>query len=74
MYMYIGTQLDYHLSWHPHVQYACKIFTEKFTELFYVARSLPELSYKQFAIPVLEYCVSEWDPYHQTDIKIIQHT
>jgi len=37
------------------------------------SRALKELSYKQFILPVLEYAAAIWDPYHLTDINMIQH-
>jgi len=39
-------------------------------------RTLRELSYKQFILPILEYASTIWDPYHQNNInklKMIQH-
>ena len=40
------------------------------------SKALKELSYKQFALPVLDYASSIWDPYHQNHInklEMIQH-
>ena len=37
---------------------------------------LRELAYKQFVLPILEYCSPVWDPYHQTNInqvEMVQH-
>ena len=39
-------------------------------------RTLKELSYKQFVLPVLDYAASIWDPYHHKNInkiEMIQH-
>ena len=40
------------------------------------SKGLKELSYKQFVLPVLDYALSIWDPYHKNQIsnfKMIQH-
>ena len=39
-------------------------------------KHLRELAYKQFVIPVLEYCSPIWDPYHQSyigQLEMVQH-
>ena len=79
-HVYLGVQLYHHLSWSPQVQYvynkAKKILGFLQRNLRHCSRSLQELSYKQFVLPILDYCATIWDPYYQTDInqiEILQH-
>ena len=56
----------------------------RFTSLRFVHRHCPsnvrELAYKQFVLPVFEYCSlisGIWDPYHQKylqQVKMVPHT
>jgi len=77
---YLGIIIDRHLSWKPQINHV----SNKATRLIgYLQRNLrncsltlKELSYKQFILPVLEYAITIWDPYHLTDInkiEMIQH-
>jgi len=45
--------------------------------LYACSKTLKELSYKQFVLPILDYASSVWVPYHQGDVnklEIVQHT
>jgi len=72
-HMYLGVKLDHRLSWHPHVcSKANKLLGFLKRNLQSCPKYFRELSYKQFIIPVLEYCALIWDPYHQSDINKIE--
>ena len=68
------------LSWKLHVEYVCgkamKLIGFLNRNLHTCSKELKELSYKQFELPVLDYALSIWDPYHQNQInklEMIQH-
>ena len=51
-----------------------------FTSLRFLQRHCPstvrELAHKQFVLPVFEYCLPIWDPYHQKylrQVKMVPH-
>ena len=73
---YLGVQLDHCLFWSPQVKYVCnkakKILGFLQRNSRHCSRSLRELSYKQFVLPILDYCATIWDPYYQTDINQIE--
>ena len=75
-HMYLGVKLDHRLSWRPHIDYVCnkanKLLGFLKRNLQSCTKYFRELSYKQFIIPVLEYCAPIWDPYHQSDISKIE--
>ena len=77
---YLGVIIDHKLSWQPYVDYACgkamKLIGLLNRNLRICSKAVKELSYKQFALPVLDYASSIWDPYHQnqiTKLEMIQH-
>ena len=77
---YLGVQLHHKLSWQPHIQYtcnkACKILGFLQRNLRHCPVDLRQLAYKQFVLPILEYCAPIWDPYHQKyirQIEMVQH-
>ena len=77
---YLGVQLHHKLSWQPHIQYTCnkasKILGFLQRNLRHCPVDLRQLTYKQFVLPILEYCAPIWDPYHQKyirQIEMVQH-
>ena len=66
---YIDVTNDRKLSWQPHIQYTCnkagKILGFLQRNLWHCPTDLRQLAYKQFILPILEYCAPIWDPYHQ---------
>ena len=73
---YLGVVLDHKLSWEPHQNY----ISNKVNRLLaFLNRNLPranqclrEYSYKQLVLPVLDYCVTIWDPHYQNSIHRIE--
>jgi len=67
-HLYLGV-IDHKLSWEPHVYYVCgkvmKLIGFLNRNLHNCPKTLKELSYKQFVLPVLDYASS----YHQNQIK-----
>ena len=69
---YLGIQMNHYLSWNLQVDYVCSKamrligFMQRYLRNCF--KELKELSYKQFVIPVLEYAVTVWDPYHLHNI------
>ena len=65
---YLGIKLHPKLSWKLHIDYifnkANKTIGFSKRNLHHCPKHLHELAYKQFVIPVLEYCSPIWDPYH----------
>ena len=79
-HLYLGVKLHYKLSWKPHIDYICNKANKTIgflkCNLHHCPKHLCELAYKQFVIPVLEYCLPIWDPYHQSyidQIEMVQH-
>ena len=77
---YLGVQLHHKLSWQPQIQYTCnkasKILGFLQRNLRHCPVDLRQLAYKQFVLPILEYCAPIWDPYHQKyirQIEMVQH-
>ena len=77
---YLGLIIDHQLSWKPHVDYvrgkAMKQIGFLNRNLYACSKTLKELSYKQFMLPILDYTSSIWDPYHQGDLnelEMVQH-
>ena len=78
--LYLGVKLHHKLSWKPHIDYICNKANRTIgflqRNLWHCPRHLRELAYKQFVLPVLEYCSPIWDPYHQTyinQVEMVQH-
>ena len=71
-HLYLGVKLHHKLSWKPHIDYICSKANKTIgflkRNLHHCPKYLRELAYKQFVIPVLEYCSPIWDPYHQSHI------
>ena len=72
--------MHHKLSWQPHIQYTCnkasKILGFLQRNLRHCPTDLRQLAYKQFVLPILEYCAPIWDPYHQKyirQIEMVQH-
>ena len=67
---YLGVIMEHQLSWKPHIEYICckamKPIRFLNCNLNSCSKELKELSYKQFVLPVLDYALSIWNPYHQT--------
>ena len=40
--------------------------------LYACSKTLKELSYKQFVLPILDYTSSVWDPYHHGDVNKLE--
>ena len=79
-HIYLGVQLHHKMSWHPHVNYICSKTNRLLGFLQRNLQSCPkylrEKSYKQFILPILEYCSTIWDPHHQCSIhqiEMLQH-
>ena len=79
-YNYLGVQLHHKLSWEPHIDYICSKANRTLgflqRNLQHCPTHLQELAYKQFVLPVLEYCSPMWDPHHQKHIsklEMVQH-
>ena len=76
-HLYLGVKLHHRLSWKPHIDYirnkANRVVGFLLRNLQHCPSHLRELAYKQFVLPILEYC---WDPHHQTNItqvEMVQH-
>ena len=79
-HLYLGVYLHHKMSWQPQVDYVCNkanpysmLFVEK---LRGSSRTLQKASYLHFVLPILDYCCTIWDPYHQTSmhkLEMIQH-
>ena len=79
-HLYLGVKLHHRLSWKPHIDYICNKANRAVgflrRNLQHCPSHLRELAYKQFVLPILEYCSPIWDPYHQTNInqvEMVQH-
>ena len=79
-HLYLGVKLHHKLSWKPHIDYICSKANKTIgflkRNLHHCPKHLRELAYKQFVIPVLEYCSPIWDPYHQSyidQLEMVQH-
>ena len=79
-YTYLGVHLHHKLSWKPHIEYTCnkanKILGFIQRNLLHCPIHLCQLAYKQFVLPVLEYCSPIWDSHHQKyirQLKMVQH-
>ena len=77
---YLGVILDHKLSWHPHIETLCHKANHTLgflkRNMYNLPMYLRECSYKQIILPMLDYCSSIWDPYHQNainQIEMIQH-
>ena len=59
-HLYLGVKLHHKLSWKPHIDYICSKANKTIgflkRNLHHCPKHLRELAYKQFVIPVLEYC------------------
>ena len=64
-HLYLGVKLHHKLLWKPHIGYICNKANKTIGFLkcnrHHCPKHLRELAYKQFAIPVLEYCSPIWD-------------
>ena len=73
---YLGIIIDHQLSWKPHTEYVCgkvmKLIGFLNCNLNACSKESKELSYKQFMLPVLDYALSVWDPYHQNQINRLE--
>ena len=77
---YLGVQLHHKLSWEPHIDHICSKANRTLgflqRNLQHCPTHLRELAYKQFVLPVLEYCSTIWDPHHQkyiSKLEMVQH-
>ena len=65
---YLGVIIDHQLSWKPHIKYVCgkamNLIGFLNRNLNTCSKELKELSYKQFMLPILDYALTIWDPYH----------
>ena len=72
-HLYLGVKLHHRLSWKPHIDYICNRANRAVgflrRNLQHCPSHLRELAYKQFVLPILEYCSPIWGPYHQTNIN-----
>ena len=77
---YLGILLHHKMSWHPHINQLChkanRLLGFLTRNLRCSSKILKEHAYRQFILPILEYCSAIWDPHHFNAIyhlEMIQH-
>ena len=73
---YLGVWMNNTLQWHTHVTKTCNKANRTLGFLQRNLKNAPthlkQLAYRQLVLPLMDYCATIWDPYHQGDIKRLE--
>ena len=77
---YLGICLHHKLSWNPHITQLCnkanRLLGFLHRNLKTSLKHIKEMAYKQFILPVLQYCSTIWDPHQHNlihKLEMVQH-